>query len=385
MGSLTTSGQVFSYYPKYQYLDNLISISKRKRMKLYIDVKGCATAVFQQWAVQTILAQSKGSSVVDTSLFSGILEFIAYHKLYSKKRNIPIEMYFFMETGNSSYHTSVYPDYKAHRKDVDFFGLNEQDREYYLGVLRKNYIVASKVINKIPDCYFIKLDYLEADFMPYYLMKYELDKNDVDASINVIYSLDKDMHQCLDSPNIYQFFRHYKNVKMLDQTNFLSSWFKLESYEMNNAADWFPLILAILGDDCDGIPGIKGIGGVTIREMFEELKVICNYSMNNVYDNIRFKKSIFNRDVKTESKPIKKVLDNEEIIVRNLKLISYKLLVDSMLEGYPADMIDKKNQIHECVSNTDKWKNSVVLNEALNKSGLLGSINDITLNNLFLV
>lgn len=379
-----SSGQVFSYYPKYQYLDNLISLSKRKRMKLYIDVKGCATAVFQQWVVQTILAQSKGSSIVDTSLFNGILEFIAYHKLYSKKRNIPIEMYFFMETGNSSYHVGIYPDYKAHRKDVDFFGLGEVEREYYLSILRKNYVVAEKVVNKIPDCYFIKLDYLEADFMPYYLMKYELDKNDVDSSINVIYSLDKDMYQCLDSANIYQFFRHYKNVKMLNQDNFMSSWFKLENYNVGNAAEWFPMVLAILGDDCDGVPGIKGIGGVTFREMFEELKTICNYSMTSVYDNIKLDKSIFNREVKTESKAIKKILDNEASIVRNLKLVSYKLLIDSMLGGYPVDMITKKNQIHECVSNKDKWKNSVVLNEALNRSGLLGSINDITLNNLFI-
>lgn len=380
---VTTPSQLFSYYPKYEYLDNLLSTTNRKTVKLYIDFKSCAQALFQEWAVKYIIDQSRGTEMVDTSLFAAVLEFISFHKLYARKRNIHIDLYFFMESGTSSYHQEIYKDYKSNRAISDFFGLDDETRKFFFKILDKNYTVCERVINRLPNCYFFRLRYLEADFLPWYLMKYSLPKQDVEDSLNIIYSTDKDMHQCLDAPNIYQFSRHYKNTKMVSYQNIYSSWLK-NDIPMNNPADWFPLVLSIIGDDGDGFSGVKGIGIKTMQENFEYIRDMCGFSMTNVYDNITNKRPIFRKDFKPASNALQKIMDHETIIIRNLKLSSYHLISEYMNGGYPVDMIEKKKIINECVSSTEKWSNAIVLNQALTKAGLLGIVNDLTMNNLFM-
>ena len=382
MSWLASPAQLFSYYPKYEYLDNLLSTTSRKKMKLYIDFKGCAVALFQKWAVESIISQSQGSQMVDTSLFAAVLEFISYHKKYAIKRNIDLDMYFFMESGSSSYHKDVYKDYKSNRGLTDFFGLDDATRQFFFKILDKNYTVTDRVVNRLPHCYFFRMLFLEADFMPWYLMKHQLDKNDVDDSLNIIYSNDKDMYQCLDSPNIYQFCKNYKNTRMVSGDTIYLNWLK-EDIKISNAAEWFPMSLAVMGDAGDGFAGVKGIGPVTFIKLFEELRTLCGYSMKNVYENIRLKKSIFAKDIKPNNKHLQDIIDNEAIVVRNLKLASYHLLSEHVNGGFPTDMIEKKKVITECVSNSDKWKNAAILNQALTKSGMIGVVNDLTMNSLF--
>jgi len=377
-----TTSQFFSYYPKYEYLDNVLSATGRKRMNLYIDVKGCAQALFQQWAVEYILNASKSSRTVDTSLFAAIIEFVSFHKLYAKKRGIDLNMYFFMEQGSSSYHKDIFKDYKKDRKLGDFFGLDDATRELFFKILEKNYFVSDRVLNRIPNTTFIRLEFLEADFIPWYLMKRVLSKEDVDSAVNIIYSTDKDMLQCIDAPNVFQFYRHYKSVEMITQQGIYKRWLK-EDIQTEDPAEWFSLMLAIIGDSGDGIDGVKGIGAKALMKIFDYIKTICGGSIDMVYQNIKDKKPIFNKSYDVNNNALKKVIDNEEKIIRNLKLISYRMLSDWVDGGYPVDSIEKKKLIEDKVNNKDKWTGSGVLHEALNKAGLMGVISDLTLTNLF--
>lgn len=377
-----SASQMFSYYPKYEYLDNVLTLTGRKKIKLYIDFKSCCQALFQEWAVKQIINQSQGTRTVDTSLFFAALEFISFHKLYAKKRNIDIDFYFFMESGKSSYHKEIYSGYKADRGIGDFFGLDDATREFFFTILDKNYHVIDKVLNKIPKVSFIRLKFLEADFIPYYLMKHVLDKNDVDESCNIIYSTDKDLCQCLDSLNIFQFYRHYKKVQMLTEKDIFSHWLKKELV-IENSAQWLPLALSIVGDSGDGIPGVGGIAGTTISKIFPSVMTLCGNSMDKVYQNIYDKKSIFDKSYIPANNSIMKVINSESEIIRNLKLISFKMLSDAVNGGYPTDMIDKKNQIIENVKGTYKAGGPQVLFEALVKTGLFDNVNEKTIVNLF--
>jgi len=377
-----TTSQFFSYYPKYEYLDNVLSATGRKRMNLYIDVKGCAQALFQQWAVEYILNASKSSRTVDTSLFAAIIEFVSFHKLYAKKRGVELNMYFFMEQGSSSYHKDIFKDYKKNRKLGDFFGLDDATRELFFKILEKNYFVSDRVLNRIPNTTFIRLEYLEADFIPWYLMKRALPKEDVDSAVNIIYSTDKDMLQCVDAPNVFQFYRHYKSVEMITQQGIYKRWIK-EDIQTEDPAEWFSLMLAIIGDSGDGIEGVKGIGSKSLMKIFDYIKTICGGSMDLVYQNIKDKKPIFNKSYDVNNNALKKMIADEEKVIRNIKLISYKMLSDWVDGGYPVDSIEKKKLIEEKVNNKDKWIGSGVLHEALNKAGLMGVITDTTLTNLF--
>jgi hypothetical protein len=88
----------------------------------------------------------------------------------------------------------------------DFFGLDTKSREDFFNILDKNYSLCEYVINKIPDCNFYVLKYCEADFMPYYLLKHKFVDVDRQESLNIIYSRDKDMLQCLEFENTYQYY-----------------------------------------------------------------------------------------------------------------------------------------------------------------------------------
>ena len=379
---VASTSQFFGYYPKYEYLDNVLSLTGRKKINLFLDVKGCAQALFQEWAIKHIISHSKDTIMVDTSLFSAILEFIAFHKLYARKRNIDLNMYFFMESGKSTYHLDIHKEYKAHRGLSDMFGLDLASREFFFQILDKNYHVIDRVTNKIPKVCFIRLNFLEADFVPYYLMNYVLSKEDVEESANIIYSTDKDMLQCIDASNKFQFYRHSKNVKMLTQKDIYDHWLK-EKLELNEPASWFPMALSIIGDTGDGFKGVMGIGQKTLPGLFEYIMTLCGRSMNNVYENIAAKKPIFNTSYNVNNNALKKIIDNQDVIVRNLKLSSFKILSDCVNSGFPLDMGDKKKQILESVSNTYKCSSAGIMVNALNKAGLMGVVTENTVSNLF--
>ena len=165
------SSQICCYYPKYLYLDNVLSTTGKRKLNLFIDLKGCMQSLFQEWAIRYIVANSQDASMVDSSIFASILEFLAFHKQYAKKRDIELTTYLFYEHGKSSYHLNIFDKYKANRRVGDFFGLDEAQKDLFFKVLNRNLFVIKQVCSKLPNVNVISLDYLEADFIPWYLME----------------------------------------------------------------------------------------------------------------------------------------------------------------------------------------------------------------------
>lgn len=370
------ASQICSYYPKYSYLDSVLSLTGKNKLNLYIDLKGCMQALFQEWAVRYIIANSQDSNMMDTCIFASALEFISFHKQYAKKRNIDLNMYIFFEQGKSSYHKNIYSEYKSQRGIGDFFGLDDAKRELFYKVFNQNLVVIDKVCNKIPNVSVLRLEFLEADFIPWYLMNRVLDISD---SANIIYSTDKDMLQCLMASNIFQYYRHYKSVKMLSYKDVFSHFLK---EDLDLSAEWFCIVLAILGDAGDGFSGVRGIGNKRLTKILSQVISLCG-SMQEVYENIEKKQSIFKQGYDVSDKNLRKVIENEEIIVRNLKLLSFRMLSDYIDGGYPLDTIERKRYINKCVAGDIKISNATVLFNALEKSGLTGLVTESTISNLF--
>lgn len=391
-----------SYYPKYEYLDQILFNSKKKVLNIYVDLKGCMPALYQEWAVKYILSNSTGVNSVDNSIFRSMLEYIQWHKVYAKKRNIQLKMFIFFESGISSYHSRIYSNYKSERRSSDFFGLDLETREFFHKILDKNYHVIDRVCGKLPDVSVIRLKFLEADFVPQYLLDRVLTKDDVESAAHVIYSLDKDMLQFLTFPDTYQFYRNYKKIKLLSKENVINHYVGKDFPAVG--AEWFEMILALHGDASDGFEGIRGIGAITAARLLEKYIItLCGGSIETVYKRIQESDYIFTKrddpnidpfsrtvyeSISTgkltgQLKHIKNIIDNEDIIVRNMKLLSYRLLCDSVDGGYPADMTDKKNLMIDSVYNTPKVPSPQVLYNALNKADLLPYLSENLIANLF--
>ena len=367
---------IVSYYPKYQYLDNMLEKSGNTDINIYLDFKNIAQGLYYKDTVLHFINESKRCRHIDLSLFFSFLEFVSWHKAYARKRNVKLNMYFFWERGDSAYHTAIHKEYKAARRLADFFGLEEAAKDLFHKILNKNYDLILKVGNQLPGVTAIQLDYLEADFVPYYLMKL----NNADHKTHIVYSNDKDMHQCLEEDNKFQFVRHYRKLKILSKNNVMSEFLKGET---NITPDYFPLVLSIIGDEGDGFKGIYGIAEKTLLKVVDELPNVFG-TMDEVYQNIKDKKSILREDYRTKNKVLQRIIKEEELIIRNLKLASYYLICDFFDNDYHITTIDKRKKLLEGLSATRKnITNGRVLLKAFEDIGISVPLEEHTISSIF--
>jgi len=373
--------QLINYYPKYEYLDSILSSSSAKKINIYVDLKGCIQSLYQEWAVKYLLDQSNGTRYLDDSLFLSVLQFINFHKIYAKKRCIDLTMYIFSERGASTYHLNIYKDYKSKRGNTLSF-LTAEQREFFHLILNKNFDMIEHIGNRIPNVSVIKLDHLEADFIPYQIRKFVLGPFK-DNEVDIIYSVDKDMLQCLDNPKTYIFYKHYKSHKIIDYKTGYSHYLKKEWNNPDIGLDWFPLFLSINGDSADGFDGVRGLGSVFLIENIRDIIKAVGGTPEEMYKRIQNKTDLFTSENGTNNKNMNKLICDKTKIIRNLKLSSYKLISDYLNGGFPLDTIQKSRYITEMINNKEKISNGLVLLSALNKAGLGNNIAESTILNLF--
>jgi 5'-3' exonuclease len=208
-------------------------------------------------------------------------------------------------------------------------------------------------------------------------------KDEFNNSAHIIYSADKDLTQCLHSDNIFQYYRHYRLTKMLSQKDIFKHVFKLTIDEIESPAEWFCMALAIVGDAADGFKGINGIGPKRCISVLPQIMTLCGGSIDKVYQNIRDKKPLFDRSYVPNNNIVKKIIDGEDIIVRNMKLLSFELLSDFIDGGFPTYVNDRKQLMIDNMNNIKKVPNAMILYEALEKRGLTNILQEDTIRDLF--
>lgn len=377
--------QLINYYPKYEYLDNIVASSSAKKINIFVDLKGCIQSLYQEWAIRYLIDQSNkksdGARYIDDSLFASVLEFINFHKIYARKRSIELNLYIFSERGESTYHINIYKDYKKNRGNTLSFLTTEQ-RDIFRLVLNRNFDLIENIGNRIPNIYVIKLDHLEADFIPYHIRKCLLGSFK-EHETDIIYSVDKDMLQCLDNPNTYIFYKHYMSHKILDHKTAYTHYLKKDWNYPEIGLEWFPLLLSINGDSSDGFDGVKGLGPSFLTKNIKEVIKLVGGSVDEMYRRIQNKSNIFDPQNRTNNKNIDKLICDQDKIIRNLKLSSYKLINDYLIGGYPLDTIQKNRYITETINNKEKIENGAVVLSAFKRAGLTTNLLEQTIYNIF--
>lgn len=344
---------ILSYYPTYAILDEILSYSEYDTLNIYIDLKNNLQTLYMQHAIVNVVESSLKSRYIDTSIFSSIISFLSFHKMYAiRRKNLKLNFFIFFETGVSYFHTNLCRKYKLNRKIDDLYGLEKEKRDLFFKIVQKNLQLTESACNKIPDIKVIRLQNLEADFIPYYLVSRKL----VDTSPNVahvIYSNDHDMLQTIND-NVYVFQKTMKGVKrIVKKGEIMKSYFK---YETKFPDEYFPLAMAIVGDQGDCVDGVKGIGSKRLEEILEDVVKMTN-GINNLYDNVINAKPIFIHNTeKSQNKYINMVLDrenSENLISRNLKLVSFEVLSRFLDNPSSTEILNKKKYINEILKNDD--------------------------------
>jgi len=363
---------ILSYFPKYSLLDEVIARNQYHKLIIYIDLKNCLKGIYVKDIVVSILESSNSTRFIDTSVFSSLISFIAYHKMYAYKRGVSIDFIIFFEMGTSSYHQNIDKNYKRSRKLDDFFGLEREKRERFTEILQANFQLIEQACNRMPNIKVIRIPRLEADFVPYYLITRNLTSND-EKTAHIIFSSDHDMWQTI-SEHCYVYFRSAKMKTIIKRNEALTKYIKSETKYPD---EYIPLALSIIGDTGDDVYGISGIGPKGFLQVIDEfVKIFGN--MKNIYDKIEKGEELF-KGIETENKILTTIIEAEsknKTISNNLKLVSFELLSRALDSPNSTEMIEKKKHIENIMKTFNIAKRESMVS-ALERNGVFLEGNSI--------
>lgn len=365
---------LISFYPTYSILDEVLSFSNYKNLNIYIDLKNVFQALYLEYAVVNLVENTKKSKIVDTSMFVSLLSFLAFHKIYSIKRDININFFVFFESGQSQYHLNIDKEYKRTRKIDSLFGLDEESKDLFFFIMNRNYSLMDSAFNKMPSVKIIRLFNLEADFIPYYLIRNRLVDTSPDT-VHVIYSNDHDLYQCVGE-NSFVFSKVVRSKKLVRKGEVMKNFLKFDS-EIPDA--YLPFAMSIIGDAGDNVGGVKGIGSKRFAENFKDLVRITG-SLKAIYENVENSKLVFStKSVKKPNKYMSVILQEEEdngLISRNLKLVSFELISRALDNPTSTEMFDRKLGLYRKIVNKNVLSFKI-MESVLEKSGVYIGSDDL--------
>ena len=339
---------LLSYYPTYAVLDEIVSFNNYKKLNIFIDLKNTLQTTYMEHAIVNIVENSKNTKFLDTSVFSSVISFLSFHKIYGMKRGIDIDFVIFFESGKSSYHKNISKKYKISRQIDDLYGLDRVDRELFFNVLMANFQLVEKALNKMPSVRVIRLPNLEADFVPYYLLSRKYVPSD-GSVCNITYSNDHDLWQnAADHSYIYS--KSAKSRKIIKPGTIMKLVLKRET----DIPDVYsPLAMAVIGDPGDDIDGIHGVGPAGFLEIFDQL-VAMTGSMGEIYKKLRNNQDLFQSiPPSIVNKKLEKVVVQEQKDKRlsnAIRLISFELLSRELDDPNTTEMLEKRQLIEKRMS-----------------------------------
>ena len=140
---------LLSYYPTYAILDEIVSYSNYNKINIFVDLKNCLQTLYMEHAIVNVIENTLQVNYVDTSVFSSVISFLSFHKLYSLKRNIEVNFYIFFERGQSYYHKNISSKYKISRRIDDLYGLPVEKREAFFKIIIGISIHTGSIYNRI--------------------------------------------------------------------------------------------------------------------------------------------------------------------------------------------------------------------------------------------
>ena len=354
---------LLSYYPTYSVLDEIVSYNNYKNLTIFVDLKNVLQSTYMEHAIVNIVESTKKSRTVDTSIFSSLISFLSFHKIYGIKRGINTRFIIFFEMGHSYYHKNISKTYKISRAIDDLYGLDKVDRDLFFSVLQANFQLIEKACNKIPNLSVVRLSNLEADFVPYYILTRKLVENNGETGF-VIYSNDHDMWQCLTN-NVFVFSKAGKNKKIIKHGKIVNEYLKRE----NNISDeYYPLVMSIIGDPGDDVTGVNGVGPKRFIDVFPDILNMVG-SMNELYDKVEKGKDIFNIIPDCSSnKHLGNIVSSEienKTISNNLKLVSFELISRFLENPKTTETLERRNELMRVITEEKKIASPEAMKKAL--------------------
>lgn len=236
------------------------------------------------------------------------------NNLYFTYQNFDPFFIIFYDRGYNKQNLSISTGYKQGRSSVST--ILEDDQLEMHRLIKHHYFAEVEAKFNVPDrgkVYYLK-DY-ESDLIPYYCLTNNL-YDSVDANVlNVILSVDKDLLQCCQFTNTVmcatrflpgQIGNKQIHFGMYDNINAIEYIYKNFKRGILTAKH-VSIILSIMGDKADNIPGLKGFGPA------KAVKYVQNYNIPTSIPELKMNIHTF-PDV---------IQNNINHIIQNMKLIDF--------------------------------------------------------------
>jgi 5'-3' exonuclease len=360
---------LLSYYPTYAILDEIVSYGNYNTLNIFMDLKNTLQSTYMEHAIVNIVESTKKSNIKDTSIFSSLVSFLSFHKMWGIKRGINTNFIIFFESGHSYYHKNISKSYKVSRRIDDLYGLDKVDRETFFETLQANFQLIEKACNMMPGIKVIRLPNLEADFVPYFLTTRNYVQKGGGVG-NVVYSNDHDLWQCLND-HVFIFSKSGKSKRILKPGNVIELLTKKKSKIPD---EYLPLAMAVIGDPGDDVQGVKGIGPASFLNVFEQLTAMTG-NLEQTYEKVESNADLFDFIPKSvTNKKLQSIIDaevNNRTISNNLKLVSFELISRAIENPSTTEMRDKRLIIENMFSKSNQVAPLEKMKDALERNGIV--------------
>lgn len=364
----------FSYNALKKYIQmNNLYMDPMKSINMFIDLRSILGVIHDEDYRRTMVNRN---NVDNLKICRNILTFISRLRQFFKDTyNCTVKFYLFLENSQSLYHQTFYRKYKE-RRQIKFEKLGKGIKQYTDNLIDHNFNIVDALFGIIPNATMIIVDDIEADFMPQYILREFIDLDE--TNLNIIRSDDKDLAQILFKYDSRVVQIRKKSIKLkegnkyrervteiLGRSNALKHIIKKDIQLLYDPAyykwsvEW---LLSIAGDAGDDIPGITGVAYKKAYDAFIELLKRINehlpiaqegveYMNNYIWDFLNNpkefisltsdetviylldyeKQNIHNYSKKKNKKLyniFKLILDNSDIVSRNVYLTSFDKLID---------------------------------------------------------
>lgn len=373
---------IITAYPPDELAD-LIKRKNYKRIKVYGDLKNISTGLFVEEVVKEIVENTEINQMTDTNIFQSTLYFCAWWRYYGLKYNVPCDIYISTDVGASCYHKSINKKYK-YRRAITPTPLSDYQEQ--LSQIRTiNTEMLERTLCKIPNVHLFYLKFLESDFVPYYLITRKF--KDESDTLHIICSSDKDMYQILSLENTVQIYKNRGTKYMIDKNTCLVNYTKnakgsvnsqintqsnIDSFDIN----YIPMLMALVGDVGDDVPGIKGVGPKTGLKYFgtKDVPIILG-TMEEICDRVIEDKSVLKELTDLELHKLypkwAQVYEQErkdEAVTNAFKQISFEMLCRWLERKNTTEKIGYLNYIDGVLNKNNTIANETLLYEGLSKA-----------------
>ena len=327
------------YMLKYIDIDRIMKDYYREEkdtVNIYLDLRGAVNKIYEE-EVKIDLVKSYNVRNDKFVIARSVIKLINHWARYLKKNNIHHNFIIFSESGDSLYHKKIDSNYKNLRKQskLKAVSYNQNLLDNASTIIDYNIKTLEKVLNNINDVYYIHLDYLEADFIPQYIMNtFGLN---TDNNLNIILSNDKDLGQIVNK-NTIQIAYKSKGYVPFDNSNvveLLKGSVKTVNVDSTFASGkFFSILLAMIGDKSDGVEGLKMVG---FGKAYPYLLNLFNKGLDLKNDNnmtMKYLIEFIEESLKLEDSLSKNLIENKQRMLDSYKLVDFDELINDLGYNY---------------------------------------------------